>query len=288
MSETTPPPDAGRPIDHWLVERLTADPTAARDDDERALADLFAALRAPADEAELAERRDYLAAFAAAQAATAGSASTQTLGPDSAPTRRTSMLGTFLATKTVVAAVALGTLGTATAAAAFTGTLPDALQKVAHDTVGAPTSHRPEPKPTPTPSGTPSDKAHAKPGATPSGTGKGPDAKGSAAYGLCTAYTHGGLATTSTAYRNLATAAGGSTKISAYCATVPHPGSTKNQSGQSQGDSTGKPTDKPNPHSTGKPSDHPTGSPTSHSTGSPTSHPGGGRSTAAPGGSPTR
>jgi putative ABC transport system permease protein len=52
-------------------------------------------------------------------------------------------------------------------AAAFTGNLPTPVQKIAHDTVGAPAVH------------------HGRPAGTPNG----PDATGKAAFGLCTAYT---------------------------------------------------------------------------------------------------
>jgi hypothetical protein len=69
---------------------------------------------------------------------------------------------------------------------------------------------------TPDPTATPS----------PTATPVGPDATGPAAFGLCTAYTHGGLSASSTAYKSLVVAAKGSTStdIAAYCATVVAPG----------------------------------------------------------------
>lgn len=232
MSENTHPA-AEQPVDPWLVERLLADSPTADDDDEQALAILFAALRAPAVPSELAGREDYLAAFAAAQ----------TLRTATNPSRRKSMLATLLATKTVVAGVALVACA-GTAAAAYTGSLPDTLQDVAHQSVGAPApdaTHKASPdsaRPTASeaPSATPKPKKSAK----------GPDATGSAAHGLCTAYVKGGLGAKSTARQALSDAAGGPSNIPAYCAAVlkDSPDATARR------------------HATGKPSDHPTAKPT--------------------------
>ncbi|TQJ50237.1 hypothetical protein FBY26_1937 [Phycicoccus sp. SLBN-51] len=96
-----------------------------------------------------------------------------------------------------------------------------------------------------------------KSGAAPT-TAVGPDAKGPAAHGLCTAWSHAKpskrTAGHSVAFRNLVTAAGGPDKVEAYCASLPRP-------------SAGKP-DKPSSHPTGTPrgsagkgSTHPTGKP---------------------------
>lgn len=54
----------------------------------------------------------------------------------------------------------------------------------------------------------------------------GPDATGPAMFGLCTAFSNGGLSTQSVAYRNLATAAGGDTQITTYCASATPGGKT--------------------------------------------------------------
>ena len=57
----------------------------------------------------------------------------------------------------------------------------------------------------------------------------GPDASGPAAFGLCNAWTHHqgkDIPGNSVAFRNLAKAAGGEAKIAAYCAKIPHPGSS--------------------------------------------------------------
>lgn len=84
------------------------------------------------------------------------------------------------------------------------------------------------------------------------------------AYGLCTAFSHGGLASGSTAYVALATAAGGADHIATYCAAIVHPG---NPQGSSNTRSTGAASNTPPPHPAGKPTDpptppHPTGKPT--------------------------
>jgi len=160
---------------------------------------------------------------------------------------RPAVLSTLLTTK-LAAAVAVGAVGLGGAATvAYTGSLPDTLQNAAHDTIGAPAAHPASPS--------------AKPRATPTATPVGPDATGSAAYGLCTAFdkvrTHGKADEKSIAYRNLATAAGATAtddaattavKVTAYCATVAKPGSTPS------------PTESSSPGH-GKPSSHPTGKP---------------------------
>jgi hypothetical protein len=160
----------------------------------------------------------------------------------------TSLLSAKLAAAASVAAVALG----GTAAAAFTGTLPAPVQKIAHNTVGAPS-------------------AHPSPPATPVG----PQPAGNAGFGLCTAWSHAkahGTATQkATAFRNLAAAAGGAANVKAFCASVTHPGATP--SVRPTGQPTSHPTGKPTSHPTGKPSSHPTGQPSELPTGGPSSHP---------------
>jgi hypothetical protein len=230
MPENTPPD--GAPLDPFAVDRLLADPDTARDAAEQDLATLFAALRAPAEPHELAREREHLAAFAAARA----------LGPLATTTRRSSVLTSFLATKTAVAAAAVAAVTAAGAAGAYTGSLPDRLQNVAHDTLGAPAGNAKSQRPDKTPKPDPSPSRSNRDGSV--------DATGSAAHGLCTAFAAGGLATTSTAYGSLAEAAGGASRIEAYCAAVPAPGEP----------STG-PTTKPNGKPIVKPTDHPTGAP---------------------------
>lgn len=138
--------------------------------------------------------------------------------------RRTVVLSSLIGARlgATLAGLAVG-LG-AVAVAAYTTGGPGGARDVDHTTiassVGAATS---TPKPTATK------------------TKVGPDATGPAAYGLCNAWTHhqanGAKPTDSVAFRNLATAAGGESKIAAYCATIPHPGNGNH--------STGRPTAKP-------------------------------------------
>jgi len=75
------------------------------------------------------------------------------------------------------------------------------------------------------------DAAKPTPKPDKTGTPVGPDASGPAAFGLCNAWTHHQAQDkdkpgSSVAFRNLAEAAGGEAKIAAYCAKIPHPGSS--------------------------------------------------------------
>lgn len=138
----------------------------------------------------------------------------------------TTLLGSKLAAGVLAAGVV--TAGAA-GAAAYANVLPAPLQQSAHEFIGAPA-----PKTTTTetvlasasPSASPSPSPSVSPSPSPSATAKGPDATGAAAYGLCTAYLHGGLNSSSTAYTSLVTAARGAANITAYCATVPSPGNS--------------------------------------------------------------
>jgi hypothetical protein len=100
-------------------------------------------------------------------------------------------------------------------AAAYTGSLPTALQKLAHDAIAAPSVSQYRATPTPVGHGQPA----------------GPSATGRAGYGLCAAYQHaeehGNASRRAVAFRNLASAAGGADKVTAYCASVQQPGATK-------------------------------------------------------------
>ena len=112
--------------------------------------------------------------------------------------------------------IALGVLGVAavaaggTAAVAVAGNLPESSQGIVH-TVSA------TPDPTKSAKAETADSTDAPDSAS---APKGPDAKGAAAFGLCNAFTHGGLGTKSTAYGSLVTAASGAGNIAAYCDTV--------------------------------------------------------------------
>ena len=181
------------------------------------------------------------------------------------------MLSTLIGSKLALAAAAGAVTLGGVSAAAFTGTLPDGAQALAHSAFGAPAAQHgdstdvaqtPDADATETADATPDAEATSSPSATPVG----PDATGPAAFGLCTAYSAQVRAgqtpnPTSPAFRNLAAAAGGEANIATYCATVATPG----QAGD---------------HATGSPTTHPTSShkptktPATHPTGSPTSHPG--------------
>jgi hypothetical protein len=138
----------------------------------------------------------------------------------------------LLTSKVAAGALAAGTLAIGgTAAAAYTGNLPTPLQQSAHNLVGAPApaasaALATRTTPTDTTEATEATEATEKATATdsPSATPVGPDATGPAAYGLCQAFTRGGLDSSSTAYRSLTIAASGASDIAAYCAAVVSPG----------------------------------------------------------------
>src|SRR6266566_2568568 len=178
----------------------------------------------------------------------------------------TPLLSVRAAAAAAVAALSLGGFATA----AFAGALPAPAQRFAHHTFGAPAAGGGQPTGT-----------HPSATATPAG----PDATGPAAFGLCTAWAHAKAHGTSSqqavAFRNLAAAAGGASKVAAYCAAVPHPGASSSHSSHPTGPPTShptappttQPTRPPTSHPAGPPPSHPTGPPTSHPTGPPTSHP---------------
>jgi hypothetical protein len=115
---------------------------------------------------------------------------------------------------------------------------------------------------------------------TTDGKGVGPDAKGPAAHGLCTAWSNhrrngDTAAMDSVPMRNLATAAGGEGKIAAYCAAVPDPGTrpktpkpgkTKPTTGQGKQDKGRDTGDDDAPGATRKPTPKPTAKPTAKPT----------------------
>src|SRR5579859_4601851 len=168
------------------------------------------------------------------------------------PAVLTSLFATKLLAASAAGAVAVGGL----AAAAFSSSLPDTAQNVAHHLIDAP----------------PASHSHKDSGKT--GTPVGPDPTGTAGFGLCNAYAHakvhGKSVDHSVAFQNLATAAGGAANIDAFCAKIPHPSDSATESNEPS-DGAGKPSDVPHgkpttvpPHATGRPSSEPT-----HSTGRP-------------------
>ena len=181
-------------------------------------------------------------------------------------------LSSLVSSKALVAATATGLVALGGGAAAYAGALPASLQTAAHQAIGAPAADEPtdEPSDEPSPTETPSPSETSSEEPTPTDTASptvpvGPDATGPAAYGLCNAYLHGGLAPTSVAYRNLMTAAD-LDGIDAYCANVAKPGKPTSEP-------TDQSTDEPTPVRTDQPS-HPTGKPSWVTKGQPTTHPG--------------
>jgi hypothetical protein len=164
---------------------------------------------------------------------------------------------TALVTSKIAAGVlAGGTLAAGgTAAAAYTGTLPAPLQQSAHTTIGAPaaadaagaaTTHKADAageasthKAGTGRPGTASKPDDGAPSPHQGATPVGPDATGPAAYGLCTAFTNGGLDASSTAYQSLSTAANGNGNIASYCDSVAAPGGSDSHRPETP-DSSGK------------------------------------------------
>ncbi len=157
-------------------------------------------------------------------------------------------LFTALVTSKIAAGVlAGGTLAAGgTAAAAYTGTLPASLQHSAHDIIGAPAvaatskaaQHVPEDGSkgkASRPADAPDPGAPAKAQDSIATDSTGPDAAGPAAFGLCTAFTNGGLDPSATAYKSLAAASSGSADIGAYCKAVPVPGESAGHRSETQG-----------------------------------------------------
>jgi len=111
-----------------------------------------------------------------------------------------------------VAAVSFG--GIATAAYASGSSLPAPIQRFAHEVIGAPAAPGLARGAHPAKSGTPAD----------------PDAIRRPAFGLCTAFAHanesGNAIQRSAAFRNLAAAAGGASKIASFCGPVPRSGAS--------------------------------------------------------------
>jgi len=151
-----------------------------------------------------------------------------------------SFIATAIGTKVAVAAISLAALGGGAAVAAAAGVLP---------TPGHAFVHHDFETPDPTASESESPEPSESPDPTSSASPKGPDATGPAAFGLCTAYSAGGLSTHSTAYKALLSAATDG-DIAAYCGTVL--ATTPGHSGE---------------HGHGAPAPQHTGAPSHHSNG---------------------
>jgi len=150
----------------------------------------------------------------------------------------TGLVGSKIAASLLAGALVVG--GGA-GAAAYANVLPTPLQETAHDLIGAPApeiaateSEPDEAESDDTESDEAvsddtesddavSDEAESDDSST-TATRVGPDVTGHAAYGLCNAYSHGGLGVSSTPYAAFVVAAEGEANIAAYCAEVTKPG----------------------------------------------------------------
>jgi len=185
-------------LDEGTAERLLGgglDPADAPPAYMRAAA-VLAAASAPPSRDELAGEAQAVAALAAVARST----------PHCAAPRRPAVLTKILSVKAATAAaVALLSLA-GVAGAATTGNLPGPAQRAADRMLGA--------------AGV--TASHDKASATSDHSATGPDASGAAKAGLCRAWQAGqggehGKKNDSTAFKALATAAGGADKIAAYC-----------------------------------------------------------------------
>jgi hypothetical protein len=236
------------PIGDAAVEALLAGslPPADADAELRPLAEAIAALRVAPGVHELAgepaARAVYRRRFG------------RLARPARANRRRKRVLGSVLTAKVAVAAaVAAGAL----TSAAYADVLPAPVQNLAHRTLDAPAPHI-------------------------TGPARQPAAPGSAATdadGLCHAWAQakagGRPREEAAAFRNLAAAAGGPARVTAYCAPAAHRGTPPpgHQAGHPQGKPSAASAPHPAGHATGKPASHP-GHPDHPSHPSHPSHPG--------------
>ncbi len=262
-------PVPGVALDRLLDGDLAIERTTP---DVEALADLLSAAAGPPCDRELAGQTAAIAAFARER----------DVGGHrhhAAVARRRSMLTTLLGTK-LAAAAAAGAIGFGgLAAAAYAGALPEPIQDFAHQTVGAPSASSDHSDPGSQGSAPMSSEASERTNAAQSGEPVGPDATGSASYGLCTAFAeqkadNGQVDTRSVAYRALVEAAGGADKIDEFCAGVTSPSENAGTAGSASADADSS-IPSVSSHPTGQPSDLPDGSPTTppHPTGQPTTEP---------------
>jgi hypothetical protein len=149
-----------------------------------------------------------------------------------------SLFTVFATSKVAASALAAGTLAVGgTGAAAFAGALPSDVQQSAHELLGAPAPRVGGVSETATSGSAAEASASATPSASAdaaaagsveggdasaeaSASAVGPDATGPAAFGLCTAFTKGGLEASSTGFKSLTIAAEGEANIESYCADV--------------------------------------------------------------------
>jgi hypothetical protein len=109
-------------------------------------------------------------------------------------------LSSLIGSKAALATVAIGALALGGAGIAFAETASTNDDVISATSTAEPTeTEAPDENATDAPDPTETE--------APSDANHGPDATGSAAYGLCNAFAHGGLSTNSTAYASLETAA---------------------------------------------------------------------------------
>lgn len=201
-------------LDEGTAERLLSGqlhPADAPPEYRRATM-VLAAAAAPPSPDELAGESEAVAGFLAVARSF----------PHRATALRRQTVLTKLFTMKVAAAAAIAALSVGGVAAAATGTLPDAAQRVAHQMVGAPSpdDHGSQAGDHAN-GGQSADHRSTKSDHSPTG----PDATGPAKAGLCQAWASGQGATNggkadSTAFEALAKAAGGADKIADFCADV--------------------------------------------------------------------
>jgi len=205
----------------------------------RPLARALAELAGRPTEDELAGEADMLTAFREHFGAPVSAR-------DTSRNRRSRLRSRHLPLRAAAIATILGLGGLATAA--YAGALPAGLQRLAHDTIGAPA-------------------AGAQPATRPSPAV--PAATGQPGYGLCNAWAHakahGTRKQQAAAFRELAAAAGDPGNVTAYCRAAAHAAMTPS-SRRAPSHHSGEPTELPTPHGSGKP----TALPTPHGSGEPT------------------
>lgn len=132
----------------------------------------------------------------------------------------------LIGSKIAMGALAIGAVAVGgTAAVSYASTLPESSQQVTTSVTSTPTATQTDATDVTEVESAPStDAPDSTPTSDPTAKAIGPDATGPAAFGLCTAFTHGGLATTSTASASLVTAAAGADNLTTYCDTVVTPG----------------------------------------------------------------
>lgn len=180
-------------------------------------------LAAPATQAELADEPIALSAFRKIPSSARRSPGVKVIAIGSAGAVGATVAGRsrtaiLTATALSVSVMSLGGLG----AAAYVGVLPDPVQQVLHDAVGAPA-------PEAGGNGTSLDSGSNP--VTPPTAGVGPHAASSPAAGLCRAWAtdkaKGTARDRSVAFRNLSGTAGGADRVEAFCAGVLAPKPTK-------------------------------------------------------------